>query len=129
MGNIKEKPKVLHFCFFSKFGKLYFKYLQGIENCHLPFTNYNCLNLGCGKMGWALAMGVKSIDFLLRIELYFINYIFLLFLNSGQILPLVEEYPRWQSINISNRIWEVVLQPYCHSHLQRSILTKLCLII
>jgi hypothetical protein len=23
----------------------------------------------------------------------------------------------------------VVLQPYCHSHLQRSILTKLCLII
>jgi hypothetical protein len=24
---IKEKPKVLHSCFFSKIGKLYFKYL------------------------------------------------------------------------------------------------------
>jgi hypothetical protein len=62
-------------------------------------------------------MGVKSIDFLLRIEQYFTNYIFSLFLNSGQILPLVEEYPWWQSINISSRIWDVVLQPFCHSHL------------
>jgi hypothetical protein len=66
-------------------------------------------------------MGVKSIDFLLRIELYFINYIFLLFLNSGKFLPLVEEYPWWQIINISNSIWDVVLQPFYHSHLQRSI--------
>jgi hypothetical protein len=74
-------------------------------------------------------MGVKSIDFLLRIELHFINYIFLLLLNSGKNLPLVEEYPWWQSINISNRIWDVVLQPFYHSHLQRSILTKLCLTI
>ncbi len=48
-------------------------------------------------------MGVKSIDFLLKIELYFTNYIFLLLLNSGQILPLVEEHPWWQSINVLNR--------------------------
>jgi hypothetical protein len=32
MGNIKEKPKVLHSCFFPKFGKLFFKNLEGIEN-------------------------------------------------------------------------------------------------
>jgi hypothetical protein len=74
-------------------------------------------------------MGVKSIDFLLGIELYFINYTFLLFLNSGQILPLVEEYPWWQSINIPNRIWDVVLQPFCDSHLRRSNVNKLCLTI